>query len=100
MKDSPAFVRSAEESACDLFSSKYRVRIHNALHDMPLLLFFRYTPTGSLLTCSYHHHHLFIFLYLRLLPSTSSILPNFLPTLLLLLSSMMHYADLVHTVAA
>lgn len=38
MKDSPAFVRSAEESACDLFSSKYQVRIHIASYDMPLLL--------------------------------------------------------------
>ena len=41
MKDSPAFVRSAEESACDLFSSKYQVRIRNALYDMPLLHFLR-----------------------------------------------------------
>ena len=38
MKDSPAFVRSAEESACDLFSSKYQVRIHNSLYDKSLLL--------------------------------------------------------------
>jgi hypothetical protein len=40
MKDSPAFVRSAEESACDLFSSKYQARIHNASYDMPLLFGF------------------------------------------------------------
>jgi hypothetical protein len=40
MKDSPAFVRSAEESACDLFTSKYQVRIHAASYDMPPLFDF------------------------------------------------------------